>query len=50
MSLQGLVGYHLHTVVTVDANMTEAEACQRAVALGLREIAFTNHVMLAQPD
>jgi histidinol-phosphatase (PHP family) len=30
--------------------MTEAEACQRAVALGLREIAFTNHVMLAQPD
>jgi histidinol-phosphatase (PHP family) len=50
MSLQGLVDYHLHTAVTVDADMTEAEACQRAVALGLQEIAFTNHVMLAQPD
>jgi len=50
MSLHGLVDYHLHTAVTVDADMTEAEACQRAVALGLREIAFTNHVMLAQPD
>ena len=48
--MQGLVDYHLHTAVTVDADMTEAEACQRAVALGLREIAFTNHVMLAQPD
>jgi len=50
MSLQGLVDYHLHTAVTVDADMTEAEACQRAVALGLREIAFTNHVMLRYPD
>ncbi len=48
--MQGLVDYHLHTAVTVDANMTEAEACQQAIALGLREIAFTNHVMLAQPD
>lgn len=50
MSLQNLVDYHLHTAVTIDASMTEAEVCQRAVALGLREIAFTNHVMLAQPD
>lgn len=48
--MQDLVDYHLHTAVTVDADMTEAEACQRAVAMGLREIAFTNHVMLAQPD
>lgn len=50
MNLQRLVDYHLHTAVTVDASMTEAEACQRAVALGLREIAFTNHVMLRYPD
>lgn len=50
MSLQGLVDYHMHTAVTVDAHMTEEDACQRAVALGLREIAFTNHVMLRYPD
>ena len=40
----------LRGAVTVDADMTEGEACQRALALGLREIAFANHVMLAQPD
>lgn len=50
MSLPGLIDYHLHTAVTVDAQMTEEEGCQRAVALGLREIAFTNHVMLRYPD
>lgn len=50
MSLQGLVDYHLHTAVTVDARATEEGCCQRAVALGLREIAFTNHVMLRYPD
>ncbi len=41
--------YHLHTAVTVDARMSESEACERAVALGIQEIAFTNHVMLNQP-
>lgn len=50
MNLQGLVDYHLHTAVTVDAHMSEQECCQRAVSLGLREIAFTNHVMLRYPD
>ncbi len=50
MSVQGLVDYHLHTAVTVDAHMTEEECCQRAIALGLREIAFTNHVMLRYPE
>jgi histidinol-phosphatase (PHP family) len=42
--------YHLHTAVTVDGRMNEAEACQRAVEIGVQEIAFTNHVMLNQPD
>jgi len=50
VSQQGLVDYHMHTAVTVDAHMTEADACQSAIALGLQEIAFTNHVMLTQPD
>lgn len=45
-----LMDYHLHTAVTVDGNMTEVEACERAMALGIQEIAFTNHVMLNQPD
>jgi histidinol-phosphatase (PHP family) len=42
--------YHLHTAVTIDGNMHELEACERALALGIQEIAFTNHVMLNQPD
>jgi histidinol-phosphatase (PHP family) len=42
--------YHLHTAVTIDGNMHEVEACERALALGIQEIAFTNHVMLNQPD
>jgi histidinol-phosphatase (PHP family) len=48
MALEKLIDYHLHTAVTVDGNMTEYEACERAIALGIREIAFTNHVMLDQ--
>lgn len=42
--------YHLHTAVTVDGNMSEVEACTRAMEMGIHEIAFTNHVMLNQPD
>jgi histidinol-phosphatase (PHP family) len=44
-----LVDYHMHTAVTTDGNMNEREACERAVLLGIREIAFTNHLMLKQP-
>jgi len=42
--------YHLHTAVTIDGNMHEFEACERALALDIHEIAFTNHVMLNQPN
>ncbi len=45
-----LQDYHLHSAVTIDARMDVAGACERAISMGLREIAFTNHVMLAQPD
>jgi histidinol-phosphatase (PHP family) len=44
------VDYHIHTAVTIDGNMHEFEVCERAVALGIQEIAFTNHVMLSQPN
>ncbi|MGE5250873.1 MAG: histidinol-phosphatase HisJ family protein [Bacteroidota bacterium] len=41
-----LIDYHMHTGVTVDAKMTETQACERAVSMGIHEIAFTNHIML----
>jgi histidinol-phosphatase (PHP family) len=50
MDIHGLVDYHLHTAVTIDAHASEIEHCQRAVSLGLREIAFTNHIILGNPD
>jgi len=46
----GLIDYHLHTAVTIDGKMNEVEACERVVFLGIQEIAFTNHVMLNQPE
>ncbi len=45
-----LIDYHLHTAVTIDGKMHEAEACEQALARGIHEIAFTNHLMLNQPD
>ncbi len=45
-----LQDYHLHTGVTIDGRMDVAGACERAVSMGMSEVAFTNHVMLAQPD
>src|SRR5512142_2296780 len=44
-----LIDYHTHTGVTVDAKMTESDACAQAVARGILELAFTNHIMLNQP-
>ncbi len=44
-----LIDYHTHTGVTVDAKMTETDACAQALARGVHEIAFTNHIMLNQP-
>jgi histidinol-phosphatase (PHP family) len=45
-----LIDYHMHTGVTVDSVMKETEACERALSLGIHEIAFTNHIMLNQPN
>lgn len=50
MQLPRLIDYHMHTAVTIDGKMEEVQACERAVSLGILEIAFTNHVMLKQPD
>jgi histidinol-phosphatase (PHP family) len=45
-----LIDYHLHTAGTIDCKMTESQVCEQALAMGIREIAFTNHIMLNQPD
>ncbi len=50
MSLHGLMDYHTHTGVTIDSKETEEACCRQANELGLREIAFTNHIMLGNPD
>jgi histidinol-phosphatase (PHP family) len=50
MDAPGLADYHTHTAVTIDGRMTVAQACERAVVVGLRELAFTNHAMLIEPD
>jgi len=42
--------YHLHTKVTIDGKMTEDEVCERALLMDIKEIAFTNHAMLTEPD
>lgn len=50
MSPRPLIDYHMHSAVTIDGRMSEAQACERAILLGIREIAFTNHVMLIEPE
>ena len=50
MHLLKLIDYHLHTTGTIDCKMTEAQVCDRALQMGFGEIAFTNHIMLNQPD
>src|SRR5512136_1794340 len=45
-----LIDYHLHTASTIDCRMTEAQVCEQALEMGIREIAFTNHIMPNQPD
>jgi len=45
-----LMDYHMHTGVTIDAKMREMDACEQALSQGIREIAFTNHIMLNQPN
>lgn len=50
MVSQNLIAYYLHTTVTIDGRMTEVDACQRGISLGILEIGFINHLMLAQPD
>jgi len=42
--------YHLHTSFSVDSQMSMETACETAIALGLPEICFTEHVDLVPDD
>lgn len=42
--------YHIHSAFSTDSNMTMDQACQQAVALGLKEIAFTDHLDIDYPN
>ena len=46
---QNLLNYHLHTAITTDGRMTEFDAGERFISLGIHEKACNNHLMLAQP-
>lgn len=39
-----LMDYHIHTTFSPDGHQTVMEACARAVELGLKEIAITDHI------
>ncbi|MDA8097687.1 MAG: histidinol-phosphatase HisJ family protein [Clostridia bacterium] len=41
--------YHVHSSFSADGKMSMAEACARAVDLGILEIAFTDHVDYVYP-
>ena len=41
--------YHMHSGYSADGEMTIEEACQRAIELGLKEIAITDHIDIDWP-
>ena len=42
--------YHVHTSYSPDSQMLMETACSRAVELGLKEIAITDHIDIDWPD
>lgn len=42
--------YHLHTNYSFDSNTTMDKYCKRALEIGFKEIAFTDHFILDQPE
>ena len=42
--------YHIHTTFSPDAHQTMAEVCERAIELGIPEIALTEHVDFVPGD
>ncbi|MBN1267674.1 MAG: histidinol-phosphatase HisJ family protein [Anaerolineales bacterium] len=50
MSCKSLADYHIHTAVSIDCQETLPAICESASALGLTEVAITNHLMVTNPD
>lgn len=44
------IDYHMHTTLSPDGGNTMKEMCQRAVDIGLLEIALTDHFEIFTPD
>ncbi|MGE4284144.1 MAG: histidinol-phosphatase HisJ family protein, partial [Clostridia bacterium] len=42
--------YHIHSSFSGDSQMAMDTACEKAISLGLKEIAFTDHVDFDYPD
>ncbi|HZJ57769.1 MAG TPA: histidinol-phosphatase HisJ family protein [Clostridia bacterium] len=42
--------YHIHTRYSSDGEMTIEEACKRAIKIGLKEIAITDHIDIDWPN
>lgn len=45
-----IIDYHMHSLHSVDGKMTVEDACIKAIALGIDEVAFTDHIDLDWPD
>jgi histidinol-phosphatase (PHP family) len=45
-----LLDYHMHTFFSQDGKMTMNQACEKAVSVGLDEIAITDHMDIDLPD
>jgi histidinol-phosphatase (PHP family) len=44
------INYHMHSQYSIDGEMSIEEACEKAIELGLKEIAFTDHLDIDWPD
>ena len=45
-----MLDYHLHSDFSTDGEMTMEEVCEKALSIGLREIAFTDHMDIDRPE
>lgn len=45
-----MIDYHVHSTYSLDSRMSMEAACLRAIEVGLKEIAFTDHIDIDWPD
>ncbi len=45
-----MIDYHIHTLFSCDSRLDPLQVCRRSIALGFREIAFTEHLDLDPQD